>query len=77
MNNELLGIFITDDNKLVLLEKTVSSIHLKMTATNEEVVTVKELKYVEQEYPNLIQRYEINLIGDNADVSDNETRPRI
>lgn len=75
--DKLLGIFITENNKLVILEKTLPSIPLMLTATSEDAATVKELKCVEQKYPNLIQRHEVNLIGDNIDVSDNETRPRI
>ena len=69
---KLLGIFVTEDGKMVILEKTLPGVHL-----NSEAVTVRDLKYVEQEFPNLIQRYEINLIGDNPDVSDNEARPRL
>mgnify|MGYP007044065395 CR=1 FL=1 len=78
--DNLLGVFIEsnhhDVDKLIILVKTVPSIQLSTQGNS-----VKELRYMEKEFPNLVQRYEINLsintIGDNADVSDNETRPRI
>ena len=69
---KLLGIFITEDTKLVILEKTMPTIQL-----TTEYTSVKELRYMEKEFPNLIQRHEINLIGDNPDVPNSETRSRI
>ena len=70
--DKLLGIFITEDNKLVVLEKTMPTIQL-----STEFTSVKELRYVEKEFPNLVQRHEIDLTGDNQDVSDDEIRTRI
>jgi hypothetical protein len=80
MNNACWGLCIEGDT-LIILEKTVSNLQIGNATIGQKLVpsslAVKYFKEFEKENPNAVQRHEINLTGDNLDVSDNKTRSRI
>lgn len=71
--DKLLGVF-TEGDKLVIIERTL---FIPLEAYSHSNYSVNDLKYIEKEFPNLVQRHVINLTGDNQDVSDDEIRTRI
>ena len=71
--DKLLGIFIEGD-KMVIIERTL---FIPLDAYSHSGYNISDLKYIENEFPNLVQRFEVNLIGGNPNVSGNEIGSRI
>jgi len=69
--NSIIGMWI-EGNKLVTLVRTTSTVNVDMLPCGEG--SVRDLKYIEKEFPNLIQRFTCLLKGDGDNDPDTQTR---